>query len=394
MEHIIQITIQEFEKFTYFIHNEQPKISAKLGVLGKKDSYKLNKQLRYKKKCNAPNYNQDQYHTIDLMFSLALAGELYVKASNEKGIPSLKRTDAMHSFEKLTTSEKYTFLLQTYWTKYDFKGKVDSFSSIKSFHNMLISIANAEKGQRITKDELGLNWNMFSSSAAFLHHIRFFGFGELEEIEGAKGKYEDSVKAFIPNEFGIQTCSFLLTVLHLWGHKDIRFLLTKDEVEFNTKDPFDFFKTIFDDDSVINTVISKNDYDRSGVYTFKVSLTKDCWRKINVSHEHTLSQFHRAIQKAFDFDDDHLYAFYINGNRRTGQPIYCMDVQDERKTTEETHIDDLGLYKGQKLYYLFDFGDMWEFEILLTNISKDTIIPPIPEIIEIKGESPDQYNSW
>ena len=113
MEHIIQITIQEFEKFTYFIHNEQPKISAKLGVLGKKDSYKLNKQLRYKKKCNAPNYNQDQYHTIDLMFSLALAGELYVKASNEKGIPSLKRTDAMHSFEKLTTREKYTFLLQT-----------------------------------------------------------------------------------------------------------------------------------------------------------------------------------------------------------------------------------------------------------------------------------------
>ena len=56
--------------------------------------------------------------------------------------------------------------------------------------------------------------------------------------------------------------------------------------------------------------------------------------------------------KAFDFDDDHLYAFYINGNRRTGQPIYCMDVQDERKTTEETHIDDLRLYKGQKLYYL------------------------------------------
>ena len=133
---------------------------------------------------------------------------------------------------------------------------------------MLISIANAEKGQRITKDELGLNWDMFSSSAAFLHHIRFFGFGELEEIEGAKGKYEDSVKAFIPNEFEFRHV-LLLTVLHLWGHKDIRFLLTKDEVEFNTKEPFDIFKTIFDDDSVINTVISINDYDRSAFIHLK-----------------------------------------------------------------------------------------------------------------------------
>ena len=38
-----------------------------------------------KKEVNAPNYNQDQYPMIDLMFSLSLAGKLYIKSNDEKG---------------------------------------------------------------------------------------------------------------------------------------------------------------------------------------------------------------------------------------------------------------------------------------------------------------------
>ncbi|MEZ4669900.1 MAG: hypothetical protein R3E39_18500 [Anaerolineae bacterium] len=50
-------------------------------------------------------------------------------------------------------------------------------------------------------------------------------------------------------------------------------------------------------------------------YTFKVALAddKDCWRKIEMTTGQTLEQLHHAIQKAFAFDDDHLYSFFMSG---------------------------------------------------------------------------------
>lgn len=402
LEERIKITINEFEKFTSFIENERPVLSAKLGVLGKKDSYRLNQKLQYKKDVSGPNYNQDQYPVIDLMFSLSLAGRLYIRANSEEGKPALVETEAMKSFKTMNQHEKYVHLLQTYWTKYDFNGKFDRWSIIPSFYHLLNSVANAEKGQRITKDEYQQSYALYSEGAAIFHHLRFFGLGELEEIPGAKGKYEDSIKAFIPNEFGIQIIEFLLTkAFQLWNCNELPYLLSVKKARCKPgkiKNPFDVFREIFPNGSVMRTVASESDFDRSGVYTFKVSLSKNCWRKISVSHQHTLADLHLAIQEAFDFDNDHLYAFYVGGTRRTGKPIYCADVEDEVeddvKTAEETTIEDMGLYKGQKLYYLFDFGDMWEFDIELIKIEKNKQLPLNPVIIETKGESPEQYGSW
>lgn len=50
-----------------------------------------------------------------------------------------------------------------------------------------------------------------------------------------------------------------------------------------------------------------------GTYVFKVSLAKDLWRRIEISAEHTLLDLHRTIQKAYNFDDDHLYSFFMDG---------------------------------------------------------------------------------
>jgi hypothetical protein len=107
LESMIKTTIEEFEKFIRFNEDEKPVLSAKLGVFGKKDSYKLNQILRHKKDVSGPNYNQDQYPVIDLMFSLALEGRLYVKVNDEKGKPSLLETDSVESFKALNIYEKY-----------------------------------------------------------------------------------------------------------------------------------------------------------------------------------------------------------------------------------------------------------------------------------------------
>lgn len=104
---------------------------------------------------------------------------------------------------------------------------------------------------------------------------------------------------------------------------------------------FDIFKNVFQANLVINTVNVNSKTDRSGIYNFKISLLKAVWRKISVSHMHTLDNLHKAIQIAFCFDDDHLYAFYIGGNQRTGKTIYCENAESEGVTAEAMSIADL-----------------------------------------------------
>ncbi len=391
MKYNINDTINNFERFIEFNESEKPVLSAKQGVLGKKDSFKLNILLENRKEVNAPNYNQDQYPVIDLMFSLALSSKLYLRANDEKGKLKLIKTPGMETFQSLNEYEKYVFLLQTYWTKYDFEEKFDRWINILAFYNTLVAIANSEEGQTIVKDEKNNSDKMYSEGAAFFHHLRFFGFGELELIDGAKGKYEDTIRMFSPNAFGIETSNFLLTkALLYWNRDDLNLLLAVMRIKVipdKKEQYFDIFKNLFQGELVKNTVSANSETDRSGVYSFKVSLSKTVWRKISLSHKHTLGDLHNAIQVAFCFDNDHLYAFYPGGNQRTGKPIYC----EEGDTAEETSIADLELYTGEKMLYLFDFGDEWKFDVVLMEIDKEAPLPLKPIIIESKGKAPEQY---
>jgi len=391
----INRTINDFEKFIEFIENERPILSATQEVLGRKDCYNLNMLLENKKDVVTPSYNQDKYFAIDLMFTLALASKLYIKAKDEKGKVRLFKTDKLESFQNLNGDEKYIFLVQTYWTKYDFEIKFDRLHNIAAFYNILAKVSSAKKGDMIVKDEMGISNIMYSTGAAFFHHLKFFVFGEIELINGAKGKYEDSIKSFTPNEFGIKISIFLLTkAIQYWNREDVSFLLEyfnlKVEPNKNEK-AFDVFKTIFKGNTVKNTVEEEIKTNKGGVYTFKVSLSKTLWRKLNLSYKHTFGDLHNAIQDAFEFDNDHLYAFYMEG-KRSGKAIYCQYAEHEGLIAETTTIESLNLYKGERFLYLFDFGDEWEFNVELLEINYESPTPLKPMIIESKGKSPQQYH--
>lgn len=391
----INNVINDFEKFIEFIESKKPILSATQEVLGRKDCYNLNMLLENKKDVAAPSYNQDKYFAIDLMFTLALSSKLYIRANDENGKLRLLKTPKLESFQNLNEYEKYVFLLQTYWSKYDFEIKFDRYHSIAAFYNILANIAVAKEGDIIVKDEMDISNLMYVTGAAFFHHLKFFGFGELELIKDVKDRYEDSIKSFVPNQFGIETITFLLTkAVQYWNREDIKILLEarKVDVKADKKEQvFDVFKNIFKENTVKNTVDAKVEINKGGTYTFKVSLSKTLWRKINLSYKHTLGDLHNAIQKAFNFDNDHLYAFYIGGNRRTGQPIYCEYAEHEGEIAENKTIESLELYKGERFLYLFDFGDQWEFNVEFVEYDKEAPVLLKPMIIESKGKSPEQY---
>lgn len=123
------------------------------------------------------------------------------------------------------------------------------------------------------------------------------------------------------------------------------------------------------------------------VYTLSISFPYDeddiPWsRTIEVKENCTLQNLHKYIQKIVDFDDDHLYEFYVGKNPRN------------RAFTvpKKTKLNEIYPLTGYKLYYLFDFGDSWLFEIKKSRKKKTEIKQTkYPALIESSGVNPEQY---
>jgi hypothetical protein len=69
----------------------------------------------------------------------------------------------------------------------------------------------------------------------------------------------------------------------------------------------------------------------------------------------------------------------------------------EYPTTEDILIGDLPIKINDKMNFTFDYGDNWQFSILLEKIEvikKEANEIPEIEIIKINGKAPEQYASW
>ena len=131
---------------------------------------------------------------------------------------------------------------------------------------------------------------------------------------------------------------------------------------------------------------------REGTYVFEVSLGSKVSRTLALSHKHTLEDLHLAIQKALAFDNDHLYAFFMDA-KRWSEDSYNDSRGSEPPFGEEAVLGELDLYVGQKFLYLFDFGDNWEFEVVLREV-RDQPFQGRPKVIARQGQAPEQYPRW
>lgn len=146
------------------------------------------------------------------------------------------------------------------------------------------------------------------------------------------------------------------------------------------------------------------------VYMFSAQL--DGWkgvrRIIAIRSDQTLVDLHSALRAAFDWDDDHLYSFWLNGKfwARDGSeythpfalesdPFAGWDVpigKPERKSAER-RLDRLRLAKGQRIAYIFDFGDEWRVRLTLRQITADDG-EPYPRLLKSVGNAPPQYPDY
>ena len=128
-------------------------------------------------------------------------------------------------------------------------------------------------------------------------------------------------------------------------------------------------------------------------YVISVSLGTGCYRHIQISRSATLYKLHQAILNAFEFDDDHMHAFFMD-NKRWSQWGYYISSKSEPadRLTKRYSLQKAGLAKGKKFLYLFDFGDEWVFQCkVLQEVDEKT---DIPAVIRSVGEAPDQYPNY
>ena len=153
------------------------------------------------------------------------------------------------------------------------------------------------------------------------------------------------------------------------------------------------FQPIFPNETISNLNIKTPISFKDGQYIFKVSMQDSAktWRKVALNGGHTLLDLHIIIQEAFDFDDDHLYVFYLDRQQRQG---FYDPRSGDAPSVQDAKVGGLNLSENQRFYYIFDFGDYWEFNIDLLEIKKDAKKLRNPKIIEKKGKAPDQYPDY
>ena len=128
------------------------------------------------------------------------------------------------------------------------------------------------------------------------------------------------------------------------------------------------------------------------ILTLKIKIV-DWSCDIAIDDSSTFEDLHYAIQAAVDFDDDHLYEFFIANTERSRNRSTITSYEDADSVTLDTAIP---IQRGKKLFYLFDYGDNWIFRILPSRkmalaLETGTLYP---KLLSEKGEKPLQYPDW
>lgn len=143
------------------------------------------------------------------------------------------------------------------------------------------------------------------------------------------------------------------------------------------------------------------------VYEFDARLVgcRGVRRTIGVRSDQTFVHLHHTLQCAFGWADDHLYTFWLGTEfwpragtefcnpfslQNAGPLDAFLGAKRPRKRSAEMRLARARLLRGQKLAYVFDFGDEWRVVLTLKTI-RAVDGHPYPLVLAAVGDAPPQY---
>jgi hypothetical protein len=147
----------------------------------------------------------------------------------------------------------------------------------------------------------------------------------------------------------------------------------------------------------------------NGVYAFKVSLGRAS-RTVELTASQRLDDLASAILHAFGWDHDHLYEFALTGDLRDRRfvlpdtkyepPGFAMGAgraaeqkpPDSPPSLMNLPLGALGLTKGHKFIFHYDFGDNHHFQVTVVDVHahRDSQAE-YPRVVARLGKAPEQY---
>ena len=130
-------------------------------------------------------------------------------------------------------------------------------------------------------------------------------------------------------------------------------------------------------------------------YVFQVELETDppVERTIELGADQTLEDLHEFLREEFGWDDPHLYSFWLDGDfwgDDESEYAAPFELEESGARSAATPLRELGLSVGQRIAYVFDYGDEWRVGITV-KAESDSPEAPLPRVLERVGEAPPQY---
>jgi hypothetical protein len=137
------------------------------------------------------------------------------------------------------------------------------------------------------------------------------------------------------------------------------------------------------------------------IWTLRIECVGGCYledewvRVVEVDSASSLADLHDLIQDVACFDRDHPFEFCVGRNYRQRAAVFS-EFENDYEEGEGCDVTLEGLFplpKSMKLFYHFDFGDDWRFEIRKMRNKPKEPEPDVryPRVIETKGSKLRQY---
>lgn len=426
----------DFNAFLDYCEKAKPPISKTREFITRKPVFEINQLLTNPHEGLTARNDQNHYAQVHLFYHLALNGDLFFLDWSKKTKPCFApNAEQIERFRSLNTTEQYVFLFQCFYVYSDLEligQECLGRFFLQSFDKELEKISKLKVGEIYglssyskSKKSLEFSFGGTHSNPSILLYGQYFGLWNITKIEG-KGAYStrtyfeaDTIQV---TQFGKKFLTFLIkkAPLLLWNQPDrisegdnlplgvpiiekiydyleagksTKTLVKKMEAQYQPF--FTVIKPFFGESVREGFEIKLPKVAKKGNFTLEVVMEyikPKVTRTIKMGNHLTLEDLHYAIINSVDFDDDHLYAFYLDKNKRNsygrmyeyGEPPFASDFT----------LADLNLHVNKRFYYTFDFGDNWQFVITVKDFEETEVLFDKPKLIAQKGESPEQYPSW
>ena len=422
--------LRDFNTFIDFLKENMCVLTKVNGQLTKADLVKLN-MLMTNPETKLTKYSDHMsYPFLKLFYHLVLSGRLFIKVTGKGGKKYLEQDDRLKLYEALTLTEKYFFLLETFWTDINWINAGEfyykTYTFIYEVPVLIAYLSSMKPGQRLVLTRIDhINPEYLFLKISYINlYLSYFGFIEVtpnEKLMNETNKRLYIPISIVPTAFGVFMADILTRSRHLplWNlpfrryegeikavpgsplPEDMEYremmLIIKDGVLSGDKTKFfaptrqsktsePFFKpfvSLFDEDKLQKTLPRLENTINDGTYVFKVCIDNKNWWRFEVAGRHTLEDLHLAIQVHLAFKEDYVYRFFMDGVPWSEERFSC--PEEEGPYTNEVRIGELSMYKGQSILYSFDYGCEWRFDVLLEGIYKDRPLPFKPMLIEKQG---------